>query len=175
MKLSFILSLFISCLGVVLVSSEYNVHTSLASKYERKSSQNNILTVGPTINSGYLQAKAYFNSNNCSTDIYAIEYLTLGVCAPYNANYSNPAAVPESCGKFVSAVAYMSTSPIGDLVNLNYTFHTDSSCLTAQTCVQSLSIQYDCYASTYGNNITTSARGLLSSAISIPENGYHAM
>lgn len=155
----------------------HNVFTSLASKFPRSGSMVG-LAVGPTVTTGYLQAESFFNSDDCSSDVYAIEYVSLGVCGNYNANYSDPNAVPMSCGKFVKASAYTSTAMSGTaMLNLNYTFFTDASCSVSGTgsgCTQSVAIQSSCFVSEYAG-ISSSAKGFLTDTINIPTTGYHAM
>jgi hypothetical protein len=146
-----------------------NVFETLASKFPQIATPT--ANANNTVTTGYMAAHSYFNSANCSTEIFATEWIALGQCSPYAANYSDPAAVPQSCGGYVSATASFCNAT--DLC-LTYNFFTDAICSLAGTgaCTQTLSIPSTCYAGSFGNNGTTSTLGMLMGNYSAPYEGY---
>ena len=105
-----------------------SIFASIAAKLNpvKASMEHNRAILSNEITTGIFQAKSYVNSLTCGGSEYAVEYLTLSVCSPYSANYSDPDSIPMSCGGYVSATATLNTTL--SMIYLNYNFYKDALC-----------------------------------------------
>lgn len=132
-----------------------------------------VLAVNSPVYHGVVTTSSYFNTNSCSGDVYATQWVTLGSCSVYKANYSDPAAPAQSCGSYVSAMAYTGTDGGTDYIYLMYHFYTDSACTVAGTgnCTRTVNIVSGCQTDNY-DNITSYISASLVETYTPPAVGY---
>jgi hypothetical protein len=172
-SITFLLATCFFGASMAMVKTDKNVFASLASKFPQIAIQT-MMDDNNTITTGYLTAHSYFNSVNCSSEVSVTEWIALGQCSPYHANYSeSTAAAPESCGTYVTATG--SYCQFTDLC-LTYNFFTDPACTIPGTgsCNQTVSIPATCYEEQFfgSGSSNSSALGMLMGNYTPPFEGY---
>lgn len=152
-----------------------NIYSYIADKHEvhYKESSHALLEDGPVISSGYFVVTSYPDTSVCNGDAYAIAFVKLGSCGVYHANYSDPNAVPQSCGSYVTPTVHRSSNDGQSIYVLSYTFYTDAACTNVGTgpeCVQNLPIYASCTADTYKNTSSSSNTSFVET-LQIPTGG----
>lgn len=158
-----------------------NVYAYFAAKFpildKDAVNSKSLLGNGPVISSGYLIDSSYPNTGMCNNEPNVISFLTLGACGIYHADYTDPHAVPQSCGMYVKPTAYRSDFGGENNLDLTYTFYTDATCTTAgvgNECTQTIGIASDCYSDTIFN-ATTSSNATFSETLDLPADGYFGL
>lgn len=128
----FALLVALLAVSVTLAMRAKKIHSS---RRRPASEQGTVSAYGPAIDTGYLVLNYYAESDTtCTNGVKDGEWIALGFCGVYHADYSNPDAPPQGCGSYVKAVAYdcngncTGSDDSSENTYISYVYYTDSAC-----------------------------------------------